>query len=448
VDLKYSIYAEDNKTKIGEDSVPDGMRAKTDIGALWALPKAGTYYVVVEDRTASKSDPAGVYTLTLGTKPELDAGEKPTRNDTPATATPLGSDSGTWTKTGQVGSRSDYDWYRVDGLAGVSPDNPAVMEITLDFGGPSTIEPQIGLIYGDAATPCTKDACCRVLTSPCTNEFDCVRQTYSCIRKEDIFCSDKDCAAQAGPGCVTEQNCAGAVFCLASKVCAAEQVSRQDDNGADGARITTAQPLLHPGPWYIRVGDLKNDEYEYGKNYTLTVKVAMDPDGAKELNSEYLPIVVTSTVGTKDYHAKAAKKKNLVVASGQTVTGHISYEGDQDWYIFTHPCPGTDCTYNVNFSASGCPSNVQFVYEIRKWDGDEWFAFPGSPAPNQSGAIGPATGQCLYGLAKDGSSNYILAVSDYKHDAWSWSCTYSITLGAPTPGCNAPCKVVSGQCTQ
>jgi len=59
VDLKYSILLDDGKTKIGEESIADGMKAATNLTSLWAMPKGGTYYVVVEDRTGNKSDPAG-----------------------------------------------------------------------------------------------------------------------------------------------------------------------------------------------------------------------------------------------------------------------------------------------------------------------------------------------------------------------------------------------------
>jgi hypothetical protein len=465
VNLKYSIY-DDKNTLVGQDANPDGMK-KTDMTTLWAVPKAGTYYVVVQDDGDLRSDPVNTYSLTLTPKAELDPQDKGARNDTPATATLLGSGpTGTWTKTGQIGSRGDLDYFKIDGLAGISENNPAVVEVTVDFGGASKVNPQVTLIYPHAATPCTKDSCCRVLNKACTNEFSCLRETYACIKKESVYCADSECVPTQTTTCPTEQACAGAVTCLPEKMCGAAQVSKFDENGADGAYIRTAQILLHPGPWYIRVDAMPPTTssvrpYEYGKNYTLTVKMRMDPDGAKELNNEYLPMLVSTSVGTKDLHVNAAKKKAIKVAAGQTVTGYISYEGDQDWYVFDHPCPGADCNFSLTYktTGSGCPTGangagLEFVYEIRRDDGDTFWGIPaesklqsGQPSQYATGAYGYPT-ECMYALKGDTGSpySYYLVVSDYKHNSWSWDCGYSVTISAMTAGCNAPCKVVNGYC--
>jgi hypothetical protein len=447
VDLKYTIYDDQNQA-VATDGIADGSKGATNLSTIHALPKAGAYTIAVEDANGDDSDPKSTYTLALATKAEPDANDQGARNDTPATATKLdyGACQGGCSKTGQIASKADVDYYKLEGLpAGISPDNMAVIEVTVDFGASSVVDPQIGLVYPDANSPCTKDNCCRVLKGTCVSDLDCKNATYSCIQKEDIFCSDPVCAPAAGPGCVTEKACAGAVTCLPEKLCGGEQVTRYDDDGSkNGAAIRTAQPLLHPGPWYIRVNDFKNDDYEYGKGYTITVKVRMDPDGAKELNSEYLPILLPTSVKTHEFHAKVAKTKALKVTLGQAVTGHISYEGDQDWYVLDHPCPNADCNLAVSFSASGsCPggtngSGLEMVYGLHKDDGDPWFAFPQAPTPSQSGSYG-GSAQCLYAFAGDGAKNYFISVSDLKHNNWSWGCQYSFTVTKTADGCNAPC---------
>jgi hypothetical protein len=447
VDLKYTIY-DDQKNKLAEAGNPDGSKAPTNLTTIHALPKAGAYFIAVEDTGGDDSDPKVPYTLTATPKAEPDPQDKGTRNDTPATATKLSfaECQAGYTRTGQIASKADLDYFKIDGMpADMSPDNPGVIEVTVTYGaGVSTIvDPQIGLVYPHKGTPCTKDTCCRVLAAPCTSEFDCVRETFSCIKKEDIFCSDKDCAGALSTTCASELACAGAVTCLPEKFCGAEEVARADDNGEkDGASVRTAQPLLHPGPWYVRVGDLQNNDYDYGKNYTLTIKCRMDPEGANELNNEYFPNPLSSTINTADYHTAAAKKKGLKIVLGTWYTGYISYEGDQDWYLFDHPCPGADCNLQVNYRTNGsCPagtggSGLEFVYVLAHRDGDPWFSFPENPAPNLTGSYGGAS-QCLYGFA--GDSGYYFYVTDYKHNSWSWDCSYSFQIVKTADGCNAPC---------
>ena len=130
------------------------------------------------------------------------------------------------------------------------------------------------------------------------------------------------------------------------------------------------------------------------------------------------------------------------VTPGVPVTGKIVYAGERGWYWFDHPCPNNDCTFTIAFTAGpNCPSDLQFVYEIHKNDGQAWFAFPANPQPGQSGSFGPPS-QCLYALTVDGSLPYCISVSDLHHDSFSSECSYTFTVGVPTPGCNAPCKLV------
>jgi hypothetical protein len=230
---------------------------------------------------------------------------------------------------------------------------------------------------------------------------------------------------EAGKGRVQDGRCGG------------EQFSRSDDNGEkDGARVRTAQPLLHPGPWYVRVADLASDEWDYDRNYTVNIQVRIDPDAGKELNSEYFPNQVTSSVNTYEWH----KKEAYPAAFPGQFSGYISYQGDWDWYMIPHPCPtapNKECTLTVNYSTSGDCSGVQPVYQLHKKDGDPWFAWPADGQP-LSGNPG-----CVY--VNGSSDTYYFTVSDYKHDGWSWSCQYHVTVSV-TPGCQPPCKVSSGNC--
>ncbi|MCC6746238.1 MAG: hypothetical protein IT371_01180 [Deltaproteobacteria bacterium] len=456
VDLKYVIY-DANKQKVGEDAVADGQRAATNLTTVHAMPAPGKYFIAIQDAGDDDSDVAVAYTLSLQTRAEQDPQDKGKRNDTVATATVLGADNVDTSITGQIGSKADVDYFKVNGLGDLSENNPGVIEIQVTYNGAALVNPSVELIYGHQGSPCTKDACCSVIKGPkpsCTSSLDCVRYSYNCVAKGDIFCTDNACEANPTSLCATDKMCAGAVACLPDKVCGVQQVVRFDENPKDttGAMVRTAQPLLHPGPWYIRVSDHKSDAYEYGKNYTLTVKVRRDPDGAKELNSEYFPDVFISpslTNQVRAMHVAAAKKKNIHISSGAAVTGYISYEGDQDWYVVDNPCTAGDCVLRADFSTGpGCPTGadgkgLEFIYEFRHDDGKVLHSWPKAPAPGKSGCFGNNCDGCFFARSKD---KYFLVVTDSGHNNWSWSCSYTISLTVVSQSCTAPCATYQGEC--
>ena len=483
VDLNYTIY-NDKQEMIATDAIPDGTKAKADLLAIHAVPGAGKYFVKVEDGGGDDGDPKTAYTLTLTTRAEQDAQDKGTRNDSAATATTLTFSGGTLTRTftGQIASKADVDYFKIDGLSGININNPGVMEVTLSYGGAATVDPSFAYIYPAENSPCTKDSCCRVLDpggSGCTSWMSCMNKTYSCIEKGETFCSDGDCAPNATVNCATERRCAGAAICLPSaKKCGAEQVIRWAN---DGGTAKTSQLLIHPGPWYVRVNDLKNDEYDYGKNYTLTIRVRMDPDGAKELDNAYLPDLCLLT--TPPIDNDEVRKMHLDVAKGKfgaktvswnggtttQMTGFISYEGDIDWFRVPNPCPNADCILRLDYQAgSGCPTSgaprrrcedtsqnkdslgLEFLYTLRRSNSSAsgWFGFRAQAG--QSGCWGDCGGggNCFYSYKNHGSSDYYFTVEDYNNNSWSWTCGYTVTLTVTKAGCQAPCTThpTSGNC--
>jgi hypothetical protein len=283
----------------------------------------------------------------------------------------------------------------------------------------------------------------------------CSDSSFSCIDKGDTFCSDADCAgAGAGTGCPVEKRCAGAAVCLPTGNCGAEQVVRfHDGDSQSEASLKTAQPLVHPGPWYIRVTDHQNDEYLYGKNYTMQVKVQMDPDGNKEINSSYFPVLVSTSLEStvRKLNVDAAKAKGTKLSVPFTLSGYISYEKDKDWFLMNNPCPGGECTMTANFrtTGSGCPTGsgkdggLEFVYELLRSNGDTKDRFPGSPSVGQSGTFGGSS-KCW--LSR-GGGDYIFTVSDWGHNNWSWTCGYEISVSIASSTCPVPpCAVYNGTC--
>jgi hypothetical protein len=469
VDLKYSIY-DDKDNLIGTDGVPDGMKEAAALSTIHGVPGKGTYYIVVEDDKGDDSDPTAPYTLAVTELDEPDQNDKPKRNDSPTSPTVLGTFGcggglQTFTKTGYIASKADVDYYRLD-IGTCSP--MAVMEVTVSYGGNSVVDPQVTYIYPDPDTSCTKDTCCRVLSKSCIDFIDCLNITGECVPKGDAYCADTDCEPQASLSCPQEKRCKGAVVCLGGQ-CGVEQMDRSDDDGEkDGAQVRTAQPLIHGGPYYILVTDLKNDDYEYGKPYTLTVKVRTDPDGAKELNSQYFSQKVLSHLGinTNNYHANVARAKQAKVTLGSPMTGYLSYEGDQDWYVLDWPCTGGECTLSASFSYTGNCAGVkgskdtdgdkivddglEFAFALR-WskpkdkedDGDMKDSFPKNPTTGSGGSFGGGSNCWL--LRNTGT--YLFSVTDMGHNVWSWDCGYTITISKHVDGCpQPPCAVYNGTC--
>lgn len=487
VDLKYSIY-DANHTLIGEDQNDNGALSVTNLETLHALPKPGTYYVVVQDVDNDESDPQVPYTITTEVVNEPDGNELTVgkRNDLPSGATVLGTFSGdTFSQTisGQIASKADVDYYVINGFSGVSDTNPAIVEFSLTMDtGTTGVDPLVLFVYPHKESTCTSDGCCNVLNSAasCQDVHQCLRSSYGCVARGDNFCSLKNddgtfkCLANPTPSCSISKYCEGASTCLkanaadATGFCGAKQFFRPI---ATGGKIKSAMPLIHEGPWYIKVGDRGNRKYAYGVNYTLSVKVTMDPDAGQELNNEvFFQDPATAVLESEaKYHKAVASyaydtlKKPIYIKidpttnKSNTVKGYISYEGDQDWYILEHPCKGADCSLRVDWTST-CPAasdfkQLELFFQIR-YDNDaasQWFAFPNyaakevTPASNMSYGI---PNQCLFLYNDYDKERYYLTVSDWGNNFYSTSCSYSFSI-TKTDGCAAPCqmKYTPARCT-
>jgi hypothetical protein len=135
------------------------------------------------------------------------------------------------------------------------------------------------------------------------------------------------------------------------------------------------------------------------------------------------------------------------ITAGVPVTGKLLYAGARGWYWLDHPCPGSDCTFTLTYSAGpNCPSNLQFMYTLHFNDGEDFFSFPKNSQPGMSGSYGPPN-QCLFARQEDGNEAYCLSVSDSGSDGWSSECAYTFTVSKPTMGCSSPCLMVGSYCS-
>jgi hypothetical protein len=480
VDLRYTIYDPSGK-QIAQKSAADGGKAATKLEAVHAAPTKGTYIIAVDDLGGDDSDTKRSYTLSAKLIDDPDPNELTTRNDTAGAATKLGSFSctdppKTIKLTGAIASFADVDWYRLD--VGACADL-VVLEVSVDYKGSSAVDPQVSLIYPDAKA-CSKDACCKVLSTYCSDFTDCLRITPTCVNKGDAFCNDATCEAKPSLFCPTERRCAGASVCLPGGTCGAEQVTRVDTSGSDkaGASVKTAQPVLHAGANYIRVSDYRSDDNDSGKTYEIVVRVRVDPDKGRELDSEYFADKPHKSVqiDTLSYHLKQAKKQANKIKFNTWVSGYLSYEGDQDWFILEGwPCGASAgwCALKASFeyTGSGCPKGskdtdgdpkgliddgLELVFAMHYENGKYKAAFPATPTTGKSGTFG-APDACF--IARDcagltgvtlcnetgykTTKSYLFSVTDLLHNMWSWSCGYRFKIDFVSDSCPSPCVLHS-----
>ncbi len=474
VDLKYTLYLKEGKNlkAIASSTVGDGTKKPTELETIYPTPGAGTYYLVVQDDGDDDSDAATPYTLTISKRPEPDTNDKPARNDHPKTATALGDATGaescaspkTFTRNGHIASIADVDVYEIAGPATLPAGAPPVIEIEVKFSGATKVDPAVSLLIPDPATSCTEDRCCQVLggaDGSCGSVYDCSASSFACVTRSQEFCNE--CISGADPTCAQKKSCAGAVTCLKSSQCGYSQFNR---SAKDGSTLRIAQPIMAGGPWYVRVADLGGDEYDYGVSYTLTVKICADPDGAKEPDGGYFPRLVAfpnkapekdsaefTSESVEDFFENEGTQKARGAVTipkdgsfSAPITGHISYEHDEDHILITNPCPNKTCQLLAEYATKGsCPGNggtlgagLEFVYLLEKGSGRD--GFPSAQTLEKNGTFGftGASGPCAILLRENSSDQLRLVVGDRFHNNWSWSCTYSIRFKIANSGCPVP----------
>jgi len=458
---------------LGTGQVPP---AATPLDLTQAAPATGTLFVSFHYPTGSAPDrqPEAGYTVTLAGLPETDANEIPIRNDTPATATCLagaGSPCAATfasslvsfkTQTGSIGSRGDRDLFFFRATAA-----PAVVEAVLRI--PSTpMDIALDVLEPDLATPCTKDSDCKVLAGSCQTDDDC-ELSHHCVAASAGACATTTC-----------RQCLGAGLCLAlpdnpgKSACGVTLYTVRDADGtatgSDGLNLLrTAQPVFNVGPVYLVVHDSEDNQYDRAASYTLDVRVAPEPDPMDNStdpaarNNYYNPYPLQTT--NLEPNQARAKDINAQITAGTSVSGYISYQSDEDWFWFNHPCPGKDCGLVFEWVQPG-PSAVRPVFMMRRSDlvlHESWTysgTMPTTAPITDNFGDGDCT-ECSFASAKHVASSatdaaspaapykYYLQVRDAGADDWDFSTDgrYQFRLKTVTPGCPASCSEdPSGQC--
>jgi hypothetical protein len=426
-------------------------------------PKSGPLLVSFHYPTGSAPDrrPEAGYTVVVGELAETDSNDLPPRNDTPATATCLagagtpcpavysGSAVTFKTQSGTIGSRGDRDYFVARATSA-----PAVVAATLR--APATaMDLALDIMVPHLPSSCKADSDCNVLAGSCTTDDDC-ELSHHCIDAKAGACATTTC-----------RQCAGAGLCLAlpdspgQSACGVTIYSALDTDGGmttgtDGFNVVrTAQPVFALGPVFVVVHDNKDDQYDPALVYSLDVQIVPEPDpmdnstDPASRNNFYNPYPIQST-NLKPSQARA-KDISAQIMAGTSVTGFISYQSDEDWFSFAHPCPGTNCGLVFEWVQPG-PSPVRPVFFMRRADLSlhESWTYTGTipttvPITDQFGD-GDCT-ECSFASAKHVASGstpyrYYLQVRDAGADDWDFtpSGRYEFRLKTLTAGCPASCS--------
>jgi len=335
VDLRYTLYEPDGETPVNTGFQFDGTQGATALNDVLPLHQTGTYYLVVEDEDDDDSDLERGYSLALTTRSNPDGNEP---NDGYDTATDL--TSGAAAPAAYVATRGDEDWYRIS-EAGVTDSDPALMEIDLQFAGSSPVQPAIDLIVAHPYTACEPGDACDYINNTCggCNDAETDIERKECLNAQ---CPSHECDQFQG-------KCRGAGICLPGG-CALRHLTMQ---GSDWSESGSARHLHTVAPmygdlYYLLVRDFGSSKTDPDNAYTLTVTVIDEPDAYESPpNGIYLPYATNEQdEATHRWNFDLAKSINCDTSGDpivcDTITGYLSFRGDQDWYSLNIPAEAED----------------------------------------------------------------------------------------------------------
>lgn len=455
---------------VAEGSAPPAAKA---LSTALVSGGPGDYYVTLSYPTGAVPDrtSAGAYTLSFGSAANPDS----TNNHTIATASCPGGGAGPCSmafagtavtlpsQTSFIAVPGQRDFYRVDVTSGA----PLVLQIDVGSAASSTpVQYAVDLLTPELGAACQADADCNALDMACSSATDC-EMSHACMTGvRSGFCPNSGvaCSLCQGSGVCIPGASAGA-----PGVCAIPQyLSAFSASGkvVGGSSVSTAQPLFIAGPYYVVVHDAHYTNVDLKNPYSLSLRMVPEPDVndqstvASQRNNFYDPYP-SSTNDLKPNKARAIDITAQVKA-GQPVTGYISYQTDDDWFSFEHPCPGQDCGIQFQWVQPGpSPAHIAFFVLNEDLSIHESFGYAGTTtaltAPATSTFANQDCTQCSFAsaTATGGSGDagapyrYYVRVADVSETHWDYGSTgqYSFTVTSITPGCPAACaQAPSGIC--
>jgi hypothetical protein len=458
VDLQYTLLMPDGTTPVNAGSDENGMDGPTTFDDVLPLNGTGTFYLRISDINDDDSDLEVGYTLSLSQQQNPDAEDRnDPPNNTPENATSLTSGVAS---SGYIATRGDVDWFVIE-VPGVNDsDNTKVLEVDLVTAS-SSLEMAVDLLVADPHnTPCdpssTDTELCQVLEIPCGG----AQQTAELAHAR---CPSHECW-------MDRQKCKGSGDCLNGGSigygCGIRQLIMHTDEWSetgDANHLHTAAPMFGER-YYFFVRDYWSMNHDFNNSYTLTVTVHDEPD-SWEYNGLYLPYLTEDQEDdTRRYNRNLAKTVECTedAVTGQidcpTITGYLSYRGDQDWYklivsgqsyfvpLLPEEAPeglSQSVDYGVSFHyvyEAGMKSNLDIAFN---------FPFGAQNLGTEQGQVpvGPGEGwltgaDCQYYCGEYGdlpANNVYLWVFTPAFDKYDFEHSYNITISA-TRGCPVECE--------
>lgn len=370
-------------------SNPAGQSQPTELAWTTGAETGGDWHVVISDDDGDASDIDQVYTLLVTTRPDPDTNEP---NDHPDDSTPLGSAScGAVSDTldpagGYLATTGDVDWFEVD----LGSCDAGVLEARVSYAGdlPDDLDPELRLLHEVPGEGCAIDQDCAELSLTCSEDMEC---------------------SFYGNTCLSTHHCAGAGICLPTGLCAAKVVSEVDEDG-DGATTLTA-PLRSWDKVWLGVDDYRGDARSADHAYSLAVSVIDDPDpsepsdhytgGAPVSSDAWWHAGYASEIPVHDCDRDLLPEdQDCCDGPEDFTTGWISWAYDQDWFRYSHPCPGEDCMVRVHIQGDAGPVELYtraFVSTSAWYDNlfDAIDLGDNAPISDSFGGLDPAD-ECYY----------------------------------------------------
>jgi hypothetical protein len=470
--INYTITSASSTTPLTQDQAPPSNSPTT---TRIPAPAAGTYYVTLSYPAGAipSHAPSSAYSLTFTSVANPDTLD----NHTIATAAcPGGGPAGGPCNTAFSGTQVNLptemsyitvngqrDFYRIDVASGAA----AVLDIELTSSASTPVKYAIDLLTPDPNSTCTADTDCVAMKQQCTSNIDDAGITVTTDCELSHAClplgNYKFC-----PSSAPCQLCTGAGICIppgtagASGVCAVPQyLSDFSPKGTlvAGPTVSTAQPLFSNQPYFINVHDVSYNHTDVTNPYSLTLTIAPELDAndqstvAADRNNFYNPY--PSAADNLDPNKARAVNITEDLKNGTTVTAWISYETDNDWYYFEHPCPGMDCALDFTWLQPGpSPVTVAFYMLNNDLSLHESFGYDGNPKnltmPMTSSFdnAGGSCDQCSFAARNvttaDASPPYVyyLRVAADPQTTWDYSSggQYQVTVKKGMNGCPASCS--------
>ncbi|MEO0605678.1 MAG: hypothetical protein AAF211_29870, partial [Myxococcota bacterium] len=363
---------------------------------------------------------------------------------------------------GYLATSGDIDWYGLD----LSSCGRGVVEAHVQFATgtlPAGFESEVRLLRSHDNSVCTLDQDCVSLAERCTTDDDC---------------------ATWGHSCGLDGYCEGAGLCLPNERCGANLLIERAEPGIEG-QVSLSAPLFDPGPVWLGVSDHRGDAHSPDMPYTIEARVRRDPD-EHEPNNLYTGGPPTSSqANLHDNHAVTLPVHHCIDpdpvdtgATGDTggpppnpkvccadvawTEGFLSYDYDQDWFRYAHPCPGEDCMVRLHVEVDGGPVDtlVQVWRRTSLWfDGITGVTDLGlqNPISVSYGGLDPAD-ECFYAYQGHSGDPYWYHVSlrdtlfagtgNPTDGTWDHSAEqrYRICVEKLAEACLDPCVVETNGC--